>query len=58
MFVYLISAYRDMYELPLAVLDTQADVCKYIGCAERTLSYHLSRVYPHIDGYVVEKVKL
>lgn len=58
MFCYVISAYRDMYDLPLAVLDNQAQVCAYIGCSERLLTYHLARVYPHIDGYVVEKVDL
>lgn len=58
MYCYIISAYRDPYELPLAVLDSQKEVAEYIGCTLRLVEYHMARVYPHIDGYVVEKVEL
>lgn len=55
---YIITAYRDVYSLPLACLDTVPECLAYIGCS-RAMFYHLlAGDYPHFDGYCVEAVEI
>lgn len=53
---YVIYAYRDIYQLPLAILSTISEVCQYIGCSKSTLYRLLAYEISHIDGYAVDVV--
>lgn len=57
-FVYVVSAYRDLYKLPLAVFDSEYECADYIGCSVRAVQYVVAGVNPHILGYKIEKVEL
>lgn len=55
---YVICAYRDYYQLPIAVYDTVSEVARYINCSVGHVYRHLRGAICHIDGYVVECVEL
>lgn len=55
---YIITAFRDPYELPLACLDTLSEVANFLGVTIRHIYRHLCGEFSNIDGYVVHRVEL
>lgn len=57
-YCYIIYAYRDPYELPLACLDTISDCASFIGCTATSIYRLLRGDVSHVDGYSVVRVVL
>lgn len=55
---YVVYAYRDLYQLPLAVLDSIPQLCAYICASVRQTKRLLSGDVSHIDGYAVDIVHI
>lgn len=55
---YVVYAYRDPFQLPLAVLDTVSEVAEYVNRDVTNVRRHLRGLTPHLDGYVVELVNI